>query len=134
VSGAANDLDSLRRVVSLAEPYFKQAITGVIAKTGMDGLADKAKVREALGSVVGIQIGNMVTSVPETFIMAVAYVMNVDGEQIEWFVDNVTPDEILGALEPLDELNDFEALFSKAYDLLEHFDGKYGIIKMLTGE
>lgn len=130
-------LGSLQTMIGLVEPYIKRIAQALLTQVGISGLGEAEAVKKALWSLVAEQISEMLVTVPGTLMQAVACIMNVpltDEEQLQWFADEVLPEELLPALGALDTLNDFGALYHQATGVWTHFDDKYDLSSALSKE
>ena len=127
-------LGSSIRAVRICEPYIKE-FSGALFNTpafqaaAAGGKVDKEVIEAEIKSAVMGKLTEMITTVPETVIGLLACLMNFpeEGETADFFWNVVDPGDLLGAIEKLDELNNFAIVVSRLLEAISYLGKRYGI-------
>ena len=127
-------LGSSIRAVRICEPYIKEFSGALFNTPAFQAAAkgeqiDKEIMETEIKSAVIGKLTEMITTVPETVIGLLACLMNFpeEGETADFFWNVVDPGDLLGAIEKLDELNNFAVVGSRLLEAISYLGKRYGI-------
>ena len=118
----------------VAEPYLKEVMSGLL---GSKSFMQVARGKKVEGSVVEDElkgwfkekVGELLVTVPGSVMKLVACIMNIpdEGDEANFFWNEVSPGELLDCLDKLDELNDFLDLANRLIAAFGYLAKRYGI-------
>jgi hypothetical protein len=127
-------LHSFERAVRVAEPYLKEVMSGLLGSKSFMQVArgqkvDGSAIEDELKSWFKEKVGELLITVPGSVMKLVACIMNIpdEGDEANFFWNEVSPAELLDCLERLDELNDFLDLANRLIAAFGYLARRYGI-------
>ena len=127
-------LSSSIRAVQICEPYIKELASALFNTPAFQAAArgeavDKEIIETGIKSAVTGKLTEMITTVPETVVGLLACLMNFpeEGEAADFFWNVVDPSDLLGAIEELDDLNNFAEVVSRLLEAISYLGKRYGV-------